>query len=108
MATTSRRLARQSGGGWWKLALALVVCAVWAYLFVAGDSGLLELRRHRDELAALESRVAQLEAENDSLRKVLRSLEHDPTFLERIAREELGMVKPGEQLYRIDSATRQD
>lgn len=104
MGTRSQRLARQSGGGWWKLALALMVFTAWAYLFVAGDAGLLKVRQRQDELAALESRVAQLAAENDSLRQVLWSLEHDPTFLERLAREELGMVKPGEQLYRVGAA----
>ena len=108
MGTTSRSLARQSGGGWWKLALALVVFTVWAYLFVAGDTGLLKLRQRQEDLADLESRVAQLEAENDSLRKVLWGVEHDPAFLERLAREELGMVRPGEQLYRVDGDTRQE
>lgn len=108
MGTTSRQLARQSGGGWWKLALAVAVFSGWAYLFVAGDAGLLELRQRREQLADLESRVADLRAENDSLRKVLWSLEHDPAFLERVAREELGMVKPGEHLYRVDDAAHRD
>jgi len=108
MGTTSQRLARQSGGGWWKLALGLVVFSGWAYLFVAGDVGLLRLRQRQEQLADLEARVGRLEAENDSLRKVLWSLEHDPAFLERVAREELGMVKPGEQLYRVESAAGQE
>ena len=108
MGATSQRLARNSGGGWWKLALAVAVFSARAYLFVAGDAGLLKLRERQEQLADLESRVAGLEAENDSLRQVLWSLEHDPAFLERIAREELGMVKPGEQLYRVDDAARRE
>jgi cell division protein FtsB len=28
-------------------------------------------------------------------------MENDPDFLEKVAREEFGMVRPGEYLYRI-------
>ena len=47
-------------------------------------------------LTDLETQVAQLEAETDSLRQVLKRLEGDIDFIEKVAREDLGLVKPGE------------
>ena len=91
----------RTGWRWWKVALAVAALAGWAYLVVAGDGGLLELREVRGELADLEARVAQLAAENDSLSRVLWRLENDPTYLEEVAREDYGMIKPGERLYRL-------
>ncbi|MYK41154.1 MAG: septum formation initiator family protein, partial [Gemmatimonadetes bacterium] len=34
----------------------------------------------------------------DSLRQVLKLLESDIDFIERVAREDLGLVKPGEMV----------
>lgn len=79
----------------------LALLAAWATVFLAGDGGWLDLRRDRERLARLESEVASLEAQNDSLRLVLERMASDPDFLERVAREELGMIRPGEYLYRI-------
>jgi cell division protein FtsB len=85
----------------WKGGAVLGVLAVWAYVLLAGDSGWLALRRERQQLDGLQSQVARLEAQNDSLRLVLERMENDPDFLERVAREKLGMIRSGEHLYRI-------
>ena len=45
--------------------------------------------------------VADLVAENDSLKRVLSLLDSDSSFVERVAREKYEMVKPGESLYLI-------
>jgi cell division protein FtsB len=50
-------------------------------------------QRHR--LAGLERQAAILEQQNAELAKRVKLLQ-DPAYLERIARECLGMVKPGE------------
>ena len=45
--------------------------------------------------------MVALKAQNDSLRNVLNLLEGNLEYLEKIAREEYGMKKPGERIYRI-------
>jgi cell division protein FtsB len=45
--------------------------------------------------------VAALTADVDSLGRVLRRLERDPATQEKVAREEFGMVKEGEFLFRL-------
>jgi cell division protein FtsB len=46
-------------------------------------------------------RTEQLVAETELLKKRIESLRNDPALLERIAREEYGMRRPGETVYRI-------
>ena len=87
--------------GRWKLLAVVTGLAGGCYLFIAGDSGLLELSAQRRELQRLEEHVASLEAQNDSLSLVLERMEHDPGFLEKQAREKLGMIFPGGFQYRI-------
>ena len=84
-----------------RVVLLLIVLAGASYVFVAGNGGLMELAQRREELRRLEERVADLEAENDSLQRVLSRLESDPSFNEKLAREKYKMVKPRESMYLI-------
>ena len=84
----------------WKPLLALLAIGS-LYLLMAGDDGMLRLRQRRQEQRELASQVVRLEVENDSLRQVLTRLEHDLEYVEKVAREEYGMTKKGEQLYRL-------
>jgi cell division protein FtsB len=59
----------------------------------SGLARTLELRR---DLVALRARNAQLAAENDRLAREAEALRSDPAALERVARNELGWVRPGE------------
>lgn len=102
---TSAPLAQRSPRGRrWIAIIILVAVAVWAAVILAGDGGLLELRRERGRLVQLEVDVARLAAENDSLRQLLWKLQNDPAYVEKVAREAYGMVRPRERLYRIKPA----
>ena len=81
--------------------MLLALLAGWLYVFVAGDGGWLDLRARQQRLTALEAELERLAAANDSLKTVLKLMAEDPAFLEKVAREDLGMVRPGETLYRI-------
>ena len=97
-STTQRRSAHRALA---KLALLLLVLSLVLYAFATGDEGLYRLWKRRGELETARARVAALEAANDSLRQVLWRLGNDLDYVERVAREEYGMVKPGERLYRL-------
>ncbi len=73
--------------------LALVVASVM------GNRSLIRLyQMHRDR-ATLEREIEQLTAANAALAEEVRILRTDPARVEAIAREELGLVKPGEMVY---------
>ena len=83
----------------------LLLLAVYYALF-GGEYSVFELRRARAELLAERGELERLRHENDSLRAWADSLRTDSATLERLAREQFGMVRAGETLYRIvgDSA----
>jgi len=85
----------------WKPLLFAAALGVVAYLFLAGDDGLLRLWERQRGLEEIEARVTRLEVENDSLLQVLWRLENDLDYVEKVAREEYGMSKKGERVYRL-------
>ncbi len=78
------------------LALITVVLVVDA---LVGDKGLLETIRARRQFAGVEAALAATRQENARLREQVRRLKEDPASVEAIAREELGLIRPGEMLF---------
>jgi cell division protein FtsB len=85
----------------WIRYLLLAVIGFGLYHILSGPSGainILRLRRdneeQRRELDSLEARRRDLETEKLRLRG-------DSAYLEKVARKELGMAKPGEKVYRF-------
>ncbi len=79
----------------WRLLFLVAFVGLLIYI-AAGDGLLFEVWKEEKELVVLEAEVCRLEAQNDSLRKILRQLDGDMEYIEKIAREELGLIKPGE------------
>jgi len=65
-------------------------------LTVFNDKGVVQVRTQSKKLTTIESDVTQLDVENKQLTKEIQALRTDPTTIERLAREELKLVKPGE------------
>lgn len=57
-----------------------------------------ELSQRKQEL---KEKTKRLEAESATLKEKIEDLKSDPDLLERIAREEYGMRKEGETVYKI-------
>ena len=93
--TPARRLARRA-------AIVAGVVALLAFAIEGGEYGTRDLLSRTSRRAQLELEVAQLEAVVDSLTREKEAIEKDPATLERIAREEFGMVKGDREiLYRF-------
>src|SRR5437867_3572114 len=82
------------------------VAAVGAVtLTVVFSSTFLQLYRLEREAARLEQLQRDLEVQNAQLREEIKLL-HTPQYIEKLAREQLGLVKPGEiALLLIQSPT---
>lgn len=89
--------------GWIALRVGIGVVAIGVISFAVqgGEYGSTDLMTQRKRLAALTTTVDSLQQRVDSLTAYKRAVETDPITQERIAREEFGMVKPGEVLYRF-------
>ena len=69
-----------------------------------GERGLLHLWRLWGERRELSETNFLLQKENELLRERIYRLRHDDLYLEKIAREDLGLVRPGEIVYWFTSA----
>lgn len=80
-------------------ARAVVLAAAFSagcLVAVVGERGYLDGRRARRELAEMQRQVAEQEAVVADLRLQVERLRRDPLVIERIAREQIGLVRPGE------------
>ena len=69
--------------------------ALFAF-FLLGGQGLLQERRHLQRVADLQAEVSSLYTESERLEAEVASLQKDPAAAEKIAREELNLVRPGD------------
>ena len=93
VAPPTRRRALQ-----WLLGFVTVVLVINA---LVGERGLMETLRARRQHQELVTAIDRLRAENTRLRDEVRRLRSDPSTIEALARQELGLIKPGELLFII-------
>jgi len=85
-----------------RLAIAGAVVAAVFFALTGGEYGWRDVRTRTARRERLEAEVARLQSVVDSLRGALVAVEQDPATIERIAREEYGMVRGSrELLYRF-------
>jgi len=77
------------------LAVGLVL-----YSSFKGPCSLWSIYRFRKQRDQIKNDILQLSEENNLLRQEIQKLHSDPECIARIAREELGLVKQGEIIYR--------
>ncbi len=78
----------------------VITAAVLAVIFFPGYS---HLEKRREENRQLAERIKLLEENNSKLDAELKKLRGDPEYVEKKAREKLGVVKKGEVLYKSSS-----
>jgi cell division protein FtsB len=81
-------------------ALAVVLLAL-IFALQGGEYSTGDWITLRREAAEERAEVEALKAAIDSLQALAVRVERDPAEQERIAREEFGMIRPGEILYRL-------
>jgi cell division protein FtsL len=68
---------------------------------VFGTHGVLAMRRSQQQAAEIQKQIDQLNAENEQLAKRVKELKTDPSAVEHIAREEMGLARPGEYIFKV-------
>lgn len=93
----------------------LRVLLVLGLLFIGGvtvplkifdSNGLDRVERLEKELSTLSEGDAALKRENELLRGQIRAFYADPDYIEKVARDELGMVGPHEIVYQFSSSSK--
>ena len=76
----------------------ILLLIIFAFLYLPGLSRYQELRNEEDRLS---KELGELENQIKSLQKEKELLQKDQVYLEKVIREELGVVRPGEIVYRV-------
>jgi cell division protein FtsB len=70
---------------------------------VFGTHGVLAMRRAQKEAARVQQEIDRVNNENHQFQDNVKALKSDPQAIERIAREEMGLARPGEYIFKIPS-----
>ncbi len=98
-----RSLVRHYGPG--LLGLLVLVMIVHD---VFGTHGFLAMRRTQNEIRKVKADLDALRKENAALAEEVKDLNTDPRLIEKIARDDLGLARPGEIIIRIPQGQQLD
>ena len=79
--------------------IGAAVCIYLLVTFIFGEMGLVKYYRMRSQYLALREETENLKLDNTRLLKDVRALRSDPVLIEQIARDKLGLARPGEIVY---------
>ena len=68
---------------------------------IFGTHGYLAMRRTQQEIKKVNADIDRLNKENLQLGQEVKELKTDPHKIEKIARDELGLARPGEVIIKI-------
>lgn len=78
--------------------LTLATVALLGYFVISLVSLQFQIGEKREEVETAQQALASAQAENEELKELARE-EDEKTYMERIARDVLGYVLPGESVY---------
>jgi cell division protein FtsB len=92
-----------------RIALSVVGFLTFAIVLLTlfNDNGYFAVRQQKQTLAALQQENASIIEENKKLREDIEALKTDPFVIEKIAREELKLVRPGEIVIETTSPAKE-
>jgi cell division protein FtsL len=79
--------------------VAIVLALIVASFF--GKQGLISLYQNQRKYDTLEKQIVDTRRAIDSLKVEVSRLKNDTAYIERIAREKLGMARKNEKVYRF-------
>ncbi len=78
--------------------VSILGAAMLGIIFIPGYVRIKKLVRQNREL---ERQIVEIEQHNLKLKEEHEKLINDPIYLEKVAREKLGVVRKGEEVYRV-------
>ena len=75
------------------------------FVVFSGVEGLMQANSLDDRIAQTQAEIVELRRDADQLAALIAWLDSD-AYIERIAREDLGMVRPGEEAFAVHAPSR--
>jgi cell division protein FtsB len=94
---------RETASPWLKFFVVVVGLGLLALVVhtLFGQGGYMDLQKRQAEVDQLKEKVESLENENRRLTGEIKELKTDPEAIERVAREQLKMARPGETVITL-------
>jgi cell division protein FtsB len=83
------------------LRTTLIIILISCVIYLFGREGLY-VRELYQENERVKSKIEELKMSNKELEKRIETLKKDKLYIEKVAREELGMIKQGEKVYKFE------
>ena len=84
-----------------RLVTAALGVVVGVGLVVYGGAGVVRVRAMQQEIRRLEGEVTTLREQTEKLTATIDKLRHDPAYIEKLAREDLGYVREGDKVLKF-------
>ena len=81
--------------------IVIVILCALLYFSLTSESSVFNLYLSGRNNKAMEQEINELNETIDSLKETIEKLKTDTAYIERIAREKLGMAKKGEKVYKF-------
>jgi cell division protein FtsB len=81
----------------------ILAVALFALLVhdIFGTHGFIAMRHTQKEIEQIREQIGKMNEQNKLLSEQVNSLKSDPKSIERIAREEMGLARPGEMIFKL-------
>lgn len=104
ISSAQEELAQARAARKWRLIFLALLTILIAALSVGGNRSLVRIYQMNKTKAEVHREIERLKQGNQDLAREVQSLASDPGQVESIAREDLGLIKPGEVVYQFGPA----
>jgi cell division protein FtsB len=80
--------------------IALAFCLILVH-DIFGEHGVLAMHRTKKQAEQVRQEIQRLDDENRLLQERVKALKSDPRAIERVAREDMGLARPGELIFKL-------
>lgn len=87
------------------LAAAIPLALYLLASFLFGEMGLVKYYRMKHQQQTLVQEIAELKNDNVRLLREVHALRNDAAYIEKLARDNLGLARPGEIIYYYGDAS---
>jgi cell division protein FtsB len=93
---SSSSFFRRNGGYFFALVFCLLLLQD-----VFGAHGLMAMHRSKVQMQVIQAKIDKLDQENRDLQQRIENLKTNPSAIEKIARDRMGLARPGELIFRL-------
>ena len=86
---------------------AVIIASYLLLSFILSELGVIKYITMKGEYNRIQSDVSRLDTENKKLMEEVNALKTDPDSIEALARENLGLAKEGEIIYKFQGESKE-